>query len=128
MRPASIPGEVPGEICYSPEEPPESDPPLPNLETEVTDEKREEYSETESKPFPNLTKLPRLEIRRVFMADIKEDAWAVTTEIVLRERESGDFDTEYAVLHIFTGEEGDCKKRAEAFKYGYLKGLARVLK
>lgn len=93
----------------------------------MTDEKREDGSEKERKLFPNLTKLPVLELRKVLPTDSVEAAWAVTTEIVLRARSGGDFDSEFAVLEIFTGTETDCKARAEAFMNGYLKGLKRIL-
>jgi hypothetical protein len=127
VKPASKPGEVPGAIHDAFEGHPKSDPPLSNLEITAMAEKSGEDSAKEQNPFAGVAAMPRLELRRVLLDVRGGDAWAVTSEIMLRQAEAGTYSAQFSVIEIFHGEENECKARAEAFMEGYLKGLKRVL-
>lgn len=68
-----------------------------------------------------------LESHKVLMGDNLDISIAVTTEVVLRERENGSFAPEFEVIQIFEhGTEPELRRRARDFMEGYVAGATRV--
>lgn len=78
--------------------------------------------------FPNMTKLPDLEVRRVFLAAENEYVWAVVADLrISRFTDDDTWSADFKVLATFV-DTLDGAQNARNWMDGYIQGIARIVK